>query len=114
MRRLVVLGFLLFAPAAEASYDPAWSFHLSDDRPAVAPVITSTLSQGSGESPTRRVSVRYPQQFGFNAGFSVKGCTPAQEQADACPESSRIGSTRAVTVLGTFSGPVYITDDFRV
>jgi hypothetical protein len=114
MRRLAVLVFLLFAPAAEAAYEPAWSFHLSDNRPAVAPAITSTLSQRSGESATRRVSVRYPSEFGFNPGFSAKGCTPAQEQADACPESSRIGTTRAVTVLGTFSGPVYLTEDFRV
>src|SRR3954451_16441573 len=114
MRRLAVLAFLLFAPAAEAAYEPAWSFHLSDNRPAVAPAITSTLSQKSGESATRRVSVRYPQQFGFNPGFSAKGCTPAQEQADACPEPSRIGPTRAVTVLGTFSGPVYLTEDFRL
>jgi hypothetical protein len=114
MRRLVILGFLLFAPTAEAAYDPAWSFHLSDTRPAVAPAITSTLSQRSGESATRRVSVRYPPQFGFNPGFSAKGCAPEQEQADACPESSRIGTTRAVTVLGSFSGPVYLTEDFRV
>jgi hypothetical protein len=114
MRRLAVLGFLLFAPAAQAAYEPHWSFHLSDTRPAAVPAIVSTATQSQGESATRRVSVRYPPQFGFNPGFSVKGCTPAQEQADACPESSRIGTTRAVTVLGTFSGPVYFTEDFRL
>jgi hypothetical protein len=114
MRRLAVLGFLLFAPAAEAAYDPSWSFHMSDTGPAAAPAITSTLTQKSGESANRRIAVRYPPQFGFNPAFSLKGCTSAQEQADACPESSRIGTTRAVTMLGTFSGPVYFTEDFRV
>jgi hypothetical protein len=114
MRRLAVLGLLLFAPAAEAAYEPNWSLHLSETGPAAAPAITSTLTQKSGESASRRIAVRYPPQFGFNPGFSVNGCTQAQEQADACPESSRIGTTRAVTVLGAFSGPVYFTEDFRV
>jgi hypothetical protein len=114
MRRLAVLGFLLFAPAAEAAYDPAWSFHMGETGPAAAPAIVSTATQSQGESATRRVSVRYPPQFGFNPGFSVKGCTRAQEQADACPEASRIGTTRAVTVLGTFRGPLYFTEDFRL
>jgi hypothetical protein len=44
----------------------------------------------------------------------VRGCEPAEEQSDACPESSRIGTSRAVTLLGTFSGPVYLTADFRL
>jgi hypothetical protein len=44
----------------------------------------------------------------------VAGCTRAQEEADACPESSRIGRNRAVTALGEFSGPVYLSEDFRL
>jgi len=114
MRPLALLAFLIFAPAAQAAYEPAWSFHLSDTRPASAPGVVSTLTQAQGESATRRVAVHYPPQFGFNPGFSVAGCAPAQEQEDACPDSSRIGATRAVTVLGSFSGPVYLTGDFRL
>src|SRR5919198_516500 len=114
MRRLAVVAFLLLTPSAEAAYDPDWSFQLSDNRPASAPAIVSTLTQSQGESATRRISVRYPTAFGFNPGFSVVGCTAAQEKADACPESSRIGTTRAVTLIGSFSGPVYLSEDYRV
>jgi hypothetical protein len=111
---LLALGSLTFASSATAAYRPAWSFSLSDTRPATAPALSSTLTQAPGESASRRVAVRYPPEFGFNPGFSVAGCTAAQEQADACPESSRIGTTRAVTALGAFSGPVYLTEDFRL
>ena len=102
------------APAADAAYDPAYSLRLSESRPASAPAMTSTLTQRSGESANRRIAVRFPPQFGFNPGFTVTGCTAAQEQANACPESSRIGSERVVSMLGEFSGPAYLSEDFRL
>ena len=111
---LLACAPLAAAPAAEAAYRPVFSLKLSDTRPAAAPAVTATLTQAMGESANRRIAVRYPPQFGFNPGFAVTGCTPSQEQADACPQSSRLGSSRAVTALGSFSGPVYITEDFRV
>jgi hypothetical protein len=111
---LVACAALAAIPAAEAAYQPAFSLRLSDTRPAAAPAITATLTQAPGESATRRIAVRYPPQFGFNPAFSVRGCEPAEEQSDSCPESSRIGTSRAVNLLGTFSGPVYLTADFRL
>jgi hypothetical protein len=117
--RRVLITLLACAPlmlpaAASGAYDPSWSFRFGDSRAAVAPSVTSILTLPSGNSATSRVSVVYPPDFGFNPGFAVNGCTPAQEQADACPESSRIGTTRGVTALGEFSGPMYLTEDFRL
>jgi hypothetical protein len=111
---LVAGAALAAVPSVEAAYQPAFSLRMSDTRPASAPAVTATLTQAPGESASRRLAVRYPPQFGFNPGFAVRGCEPAEEQSDACPESSRIGSSRAVNVLGTFSGPVYLTADFRL
>jgi hypothetical protein len=108
-------GAALVAVApVEAAYSPAFSLTLSDGRPAAAPAVTATVTQAPGESASRRLAVRYPPQFGFNPGFAVTGCAAAQEQAGACPEASRIGTSRAVTILGTFSGPVYLSEDFRL
>jgi hypothetical protein len=111
---LVVCAPLALAPAANAAYDPHFSLELSDTRPASAPAITSTLTQRSGESANRRIAVRFPPQFGFNPAFSVSGCTAAEERASACPESSRLGSERVESMLGSFSGPVYLSEDFRL
>jgi hypothetical protein len=106
-------ALVLVAPA-EAAYRPAFSLTLSDGRPAAAPAVTATVTQAPGESASRRLAVRYPPQFGFNPGFAVTGCAASQETAGACPEESRIGTSRAVTLLGTFSGPVYLSEDFRL
>jgi hypothetical protein len=111
---LVACAALAAAPSVEAAYQPTFSLHMSDTRPASAPAVTATLTQAQGEEASRRLAVRYPPQFGFNPGFAVRGCEPVEERADACPESSRIGSSRAVNLLGTFSGPVYLTADFRL
>ena len=99
---------------ASAAYAPTLAIEFGSTEPGVAPSLTSTMTQSSGESATRTARIRYPQQFGFNPAFAVDGCTPAQEQAGACPEASRIGSAQAQTSLGTFSGEVYFTTDFRV
>jgi hypothetical protein len=105
---------LAAATSAQAAYAPSFSLDLSDRSPAAAPTVVARVSQAPGESANRRLAVRYPPQFGFNPGFAVTGCPPANEQANTCPESSRIGRSRAVTLLGEFSGPVYITPDFRL
>lgn len=105
---------LALAAPAEAAYRPAFSLTLSDGRPAAAPAVTARITQEPGESASRRLAVRYPPQFGFNPGFAVTGCAASQETAGACPEESRVGSSRAVTLLGTFSGPVYLSQDFRL
>jgi hypothetical protein len=99
---------------AAAAYAPTLAVELGSTEPGVAPSLISTMTQSSGESATRTARVRYPPQFGFNPAFAVAGCTPAQEQAGACPEASRIGAARAQTPLGTFSGEVHFTTDFRL
>src|SRR5205807_974313 len=42
------------------------------------------------------------------------GCPPSAESADSCPPESQIGTASADTSLGSFSGPVYFTPDFRL
>jgi hypothetical protein len=111
---LVACAAAVPAGSAQAAYSPAFSLELSDTRPAAAPAVVARVSQPPGQSANRRLAVRYPPQFGFNPGFAVKGCPPANERADACPEESRIGTSRAVFLFGEFSGPVYITPDFRL
>lgn len=105
----------LVAPGGAAgAYAPTLAVELGSTEPEVAPPLTTTTTQSSGESATRSVRIRYPQQFGFNPSFAVAGCAPAQEQMGSCPEASRIGTARVQTPLANFSGEVHFTTDFRL
>jgi hypothetical protein len=105
----------MVAPGGAAgAYAPTLAVELGSAEPGVAPSLTSTMTQSSGESATRTARIRYSPEFGFNPAFAVVGCTPAQEQAGACPEASQIGAARAQTPLGTFAGEVHFTTDFRL
>jgi hypothetical protein len=81
--------------------------------PNAAAALTLTVRQQPGETATRTEVVRFPPSFRFNPGFSLTGCTPQQEADSACPDSSRVGQASADTELGAFSGPVFLTQDFR-
>ncbi|MDX6671237.1 MAG: hypothetical protein QOI91_1600 [Solirubrobacteraceae bacterium] len=94
-----------YAPRLEARMDPA--------TPASPSALTIAVRQQPGETATRTEVVRYPPSFRFNPGFSLTGCTPQQEADSACPDSSRVGQATADTELGAFSGPVFLTRDFR-
>jgi hypothetical protein len=109
---LLALGAL--APPAHAAYDPRFSMTVDPATPSSPTAVTGTVTQASGESATREQRVRYPPSFGFNPGFDVQPCTRAAEDAQACPESSAIGTASAQTTFGEFSGPVHLTEDYRL
>ena len=102
------------AAPASAAYAPRMSFVVEPATPRAPAAITATVVQEPGESATRTQRVSFSSEFGFNPGFAVRGCTAAQEEARACPEESRIGTLTSVTGLGTFGGPVYFSEDFRL
>lgn len=109
-----VAAALIVPAGAAAAYAPTLAIELGSTEPKAAPSLVTTVTQAAGESATRQVRVRYPVQFGFNPSFAVVGCTPAEEETGTCPEASRIGSARAQTSLGSFSGEVHLTTDFRL
>ena len=118
MRRLAVLalaaaGLVVPAAAAHAAYAPALEVRVDPATPDTASALTATLRQAPGESANRDEVVRFPPAFRFNPGFSVNGCTAAQEADAACPDASRIGLATADTELGAFSGAIHLTQDFR-
>ena len=116
MRRAAVLlglGAALLPPAAHAAYAPRLEVEAQPAAPDAAAALTVTVRQEPGEDASRTQVVRYPRELRFNPSFAVNRCTAAEEEAEACPDSSRVGAATAETELGSFSGPVYLTDDFR-
>jgi hypothetical protein len=109
-----VLMLLAAAPAAQAAYDPRFSMKIDPTTPGSPVAITASVTQASGESATASQRVRFPPSFGFNPAFDVVPCPKAAEDAQSCPESSRIGNASAQTTLGEFTGPVHLTEDYRL
>lgn len=116
MRRTLPLAFALAAVAAapaSAAYAPRLEAKLDPATPATAPALTLTLRQAAGEDAHRTEVIRYPPAFRFNPAFAVQGCPADREAASDCPDTSRIGEVSVESELGPFSGPLYLTDDFR-
>ena len=116
MRRALVVAAValgLTAPAAHAAYHPHLTVRVDPATPGAPAALAATVTQAPGESATQTERVRFPPAFGFNPQLSVSRCTPAQERAAACPETSRIGTATAETIFGGFAGPVNLTTDFR-
>ena len=109
---IVATALLVSVCPAEAVYAPQLEVRLEPSTPATPAALTAILRQRSGESATRSERVRFPAQFLFNPGSKVSPCTAEQERG-SCPEESRIGTASAQTAFGPFSGPVYLTKDFR-
>jgi hypothetical protein len=116
MRRAGLLAALLAlavpAPAL-AAYAPQLQAQLDPATPGAASSLVLTLRQAPGETANRTEVIRYPPAFQFNPGFAVVGCPPDREAASDCPDSSRIGTATAQSELGDFSGPLFLTEDFR-
>ena len=110
---LAALAATAWPAAAGAAYSPRLEARVDPPSPNAPAALTLILRQAQGESPNRTEVVRFPPEFRFNPGFAVQGCRSADEDRDQCPESSRIGTASAETELGPFSGPVYLTEDFR-
>jgi hypothetical protein len=111
-----VAGSLALAAAAQpasAAYAPRLEARLDPSTPGSPSALVLTLRQNPGETANRTEVVRFPPAFRFNPDFAVRGCPPDREAASDCPESSRIGAVSAETELGPFSGPLFLTEDFR-
>jgi hypothetical protein len=100
--------------AASAAYTPVPALELSTHAPLQAPAITSTLTQPAGQNATRTISAVFPHAFTYNPRFRVPGCQPADEQAETCPEASRLGTIDVTTRYGSGSGPVHLMRDLRL
>jgi hypothetical protein len=118
-RRALILALLagaltvMAAAPACAAYAPHLEATLDPSTPGAASALVLTLRQAPGEGANRTEVLRYPPAFRFNPDFAVPGCPADREAASDCPESSRIGDVSADTELGSFSGPLFLTDDFR-
>lgn len=100
--------------SAGAAYAPRLELTFDRYEPAIAPAVTSTMRQQSGEDTTRTIAARFPPQFTLNPAFAVTGCPPAREQSDSCPPESRLGSIGIVSSFGPASGTLFLTEDFRI
>ena len=95
-------------------FAPDVAIDLSTRAPKARPAITATVTQAEGESAIKTLGVSFPKAFGYNERFRPPRCLPADEAARSCPAASRIGSVSAVSSVGSASGGVFITDDFRL
>ena len=105
---LAATALLLVVPAvAPAAYAPKLAAKIDPSTTGAAPALTTTVSQKSGETPSKTVVVHFPSAFGTQLGVSLTPCTSAQEQAKSCPAASKMGTAFAQTPLGAFKGGVY-------
>jgi hypothetical protein len=90
---------LAAASTAGAAYAPQFSFSVDPATPDAAATITSTITQASGETASKTVSVTIPAGFSPNLPvFATLGTCPAPSEASVpCPAASKIG-TAATTV----------------
>lgn len=114
----LLLALLLGAALPHAvygAYDPHVEIVVpTAGGPGSPAAMTSTLTQRDGEDATRTIEARLPGTFGFNSGFAISGCAPADERAGACPDASRIGRLEASSPFGEARGTLHLTDDFRL
>jgi hypothetical protein len=112
----VAAGALSFSlpAAALAAYAPSFEVSFGTYSAAGAPSVSSVMRQEIGEDPTRTIAAVFPPAFTYNPGFSVTGCRAEEERAAACPEASRLGEAVVLSPLGMASGPIHLTEDFRL
>ncbi len=101
-----LVAALAVPAAAGAAYAPTFAVKLDPATPNSATALTTTLSQASGETSTKRVKLALPSRFGPAFGAQLSPCSEEQKAARACPEASRMGSARAQTLFGPFTGTV--------
>lgn len=100
------IAVLLAAPVAQAAYAPRGEIKI-DPLTSAAPVsIQSRILQASGETASKTIRLALPA--GFTIATKVQPCTPEQEQADACPPASQVGTARSETDVANLEGPVFL------
>jgi hypothetical protein len=96
------------------AFAPDVAITFSTQAPKATPAIVAKVTPVSGQTAVSSVSLAFPKAFGFNEQFRPARCQPMAEAARACPDSSRIGSVEAESLLGPGTGSVYLTQDFRL
>jgi hypothetical protein len=92
----IAAALLALPAAAQAAYAPKLDVKIDPATASTPPAITSTITQASGETPSKTVRVSFPAGFTApNPPVVVGICTAEQEQARSCPDDSKIGSANA-------------------
>jgi hypothetical protein len=93
---------LAMATPAGAAYAPQFSFTVDPATPDTAATITSTITQASGETASKTVSVTIPAGFSPNLPIlgSIGKCPAEQDASIPCPGNSQIGT--ATTTVESF------------
>jgi len=103
---------LALAAPASAVYAPKLQITLDPTTARTPPAITSVVSQQSGETASKTVRVSFPVGFGPQLGAKVATCQQADEDRQACPPESQLGTAHAdAVVLGlpaAFDGTVHL------
>jgi hypothetical protein len=108
---LACAGALAAAGPAHAAYAPKLAVSVAPtDRPGRTVAFTSVVTQAADEEPTRSARLKFPVGFGYDLAAlqRVTACTPAQRDARACPQSSRLGTATANALGQTLSGGVHL------
>jgi hypothetical protein len=105
---VVLAASFASASSASADYAPKLAVTINPATPRSAVAITTTVTQGAGESASKSVAVNFPADWGTVKNELI-ACSDADAQATKCPEKSRMGQAEARNpLLGTLSGPVHI------
>ena len=91
-----VAALALAVPAsASAAYAPKLDVKIDPTTPNTQPAVTSVITQAAGETASKTVKVSFPAGFALPQESTITPCTDQQEQARACPDSSKIGAAHA-------------------
>src|SRR3954451_9740026 len=76
------------------------------------PPLTTTITQGPGESASKTTKVTLPPVLAPNAAVLGNVCTQAAYASDSCPPQSQVGTATAVTPLlvDPLTGPVRLVE----
>jgi hypothetical protein len=113
---IIIVALVAALPAQAGAFSISkLSFDPSTTQAAAHPNATLSLSlSGSANEDIRDLTVDLPPGLIGNPEAVTK-CTKAQFQADACPASSRVGTTKAVAAavglsLPPVNGSVYVLE----
>ena len=95
---MVAAALLAVAAPARAAYAPKLKVSVTPNAVGVPATFSSTVTQGAGETPSKKVVVQLPRQMGPNLQGDPVVCTNAQEQARSCPAATQIGNAKAHAV----------------
>ena len=95
-------------------FAPAMAMELSTPAPKAPPALVARVTQAPGETAIKTIDVVFPVGFSYNERFAPPRCQPEQEEAEACPPGSKLGTVVGVSPIASATGDVYVTDDLRL